>query len=66
MTFQLGETMTQMLDAIETATRIAPRNGGLELGDWETTFIASVTDRVGDGNLSEKQIEKLTEIYDKT
>lgn len=60
-------TAGEMLEQINTATRVAPRNGGLELNEWEEGFVASVTDQLDNGRgLSEKQMEKLREIWDKT
>ena len=60
-------TVSEMLEAIETATSIAPRNGGLELDDWEEGFVNSITERVdNEKSLSERQIESLTKIWDKT
>jgi len=60
-------TPEEMLEELETATSVAPRNGGLELSQWEADFINSITEQLDDGyNLTERQIEKLTEIWDKT
>jgi len=57
----------EMLEAIETATSIAPRNGGLKLNDWEEGFVNSVTEQLDNGKkLSVSQVEKLKEIWDKT
>lgn len=57
----------EMLEAIDTATSVAPRNGGLELNNWETDFIASITEWLDNGRtLTEKQTERLKEIWDKT
>lgn len=60
-------TPQEMLEAIETATSIASRNGGLKLNEWEEGFVNSVTEQLDNGkSLSEKQVEKLTDIWDKT
>ena len=57
----------EMLENIETATSIAPRNGGLDLDEWEANFVNSLTEQLDNGRrLSEKQMEKLSEIWDKT
>ncbi len=57
----------EMLENIETATSIAPRNGGLELNEWETNFVNSVTEEMDNGGqLSKRQMEKLAEIWDRT
>lgn len=60
-------TPREMLEGIETATRVAPRNGGLELTEWENGFVASITEQLdNDRNLSPRQRESLEEIWDKT
>jgi len=60
-------TPQEMLEAIDTATRVAPRNGGLTLSDWEEGFVESITDVVDAGRvISEKQFACLEKIYDKT
>jgi hypothetical protein len=60
-------TPEEMIECIETATQIAPRNGGLVLSEWEEDFIESIQNQLSDGRrLTPRQIEKLEEIWDKT
>jgi len=41
-------------------------NNGIDLNDWEETFMESINDQLDRGrSLSEAQMEKLTEIWDK-
>lgn len=57
----------EMIECIETATQVAPRNGGLVLSEWEEGFLESIQGQLDNGRqLSEKQIDCLRKIWDKT
>jgi hypothetical protein len=54
-----------MLDEIEAAA-LAPERGGTELSEWEESFVESLREQLADKRkLSQRQLDKLQEIYDK-
>jgi hypothetical protein len=53
----------QMIDDIENASGVI---GGIKLSQWEEEFMDSIKDRLSDEkSLTEPQIEKLKEIWDR-
>jgi hypothetical protein len=57
-------TPQDMIEAIETCVKL---DDSFELSEWEEKFVIDITDRVKSGRtLSEKQLERLESIYDRT
>jgi hypothetical protein len=53
----------QMIEDIENASGVI---GGIKLSQWEEEFMDSIKDRLSDEkSLTEPQIEKLKEIWDR-
>ena len=53
-----------MVEAIETCLKL---DDAFELSEWEENFVISVTEQISKGRtLSEKQLERLESIYDRT
>lgn len=62
----MGSDVDQMISDIQDAARIPPHNGGVELNEWEEGFIDSLADqRAEKKSLSEAQVEKLVQIWEK-
>ena len=57
-------TPKEMLEAIETCVKL---DEDFELSEWEEGFVISIGDRLKSGQtLSDKQVERLESIYDRT
>lgn len=57
-------TVQDMIDAINTSIKL---NEDFSLSEWETDFFISVEAQAKRGrSLSERQVESLTGIYDRT
>ena len=57
-------TPNDMIEAIETCVKLDDK---FELSEWEENFVISVGDQLKKGrNLSEKQLERLESIYERT
>lgn len=57
-------TPQDMIEAIETCVKL---DEDFELTEWEEKFVIDLGDKLKQGiKLSEKQIERLESIYDKT
>ena len=57
-------SVSDMLDAINTCARL---DDEFELSEWEENFLISVEEQVHKGStLSERQIQRLESIYDRT
>jgi len=55
-----------MLDEIEEAAALGPHRGGTALSEWEESFVESLREQLdAGGKLSDRQLAKLQEIYDK-
>ncbi|MGD9749414.1 MAG: hypothetical protein AB7W59_00300 [Acidimicrobiia bacterium] len=56
-----------MLEAVKDAARIGTSRGGIELSEWEESFIESIEEQLDrKRTLSERQLEVLEKLYDKT
>jgi hypothetical protein len=55
-----------MLDEIEEAAALPPERGGAALSEWEESFVESLREQLDAGRqLSDRQLAKLQEIYDR-
>jgi len=56
----------EMLDDCDEASSVPQENGGPGYSEWELEFLDSVREQFnGTGRLSDKQREKLTELWNK-
>lgn len=56
-----------MLEAIQTAAKVGTDRGGIELTEWEEQFIESIEGQLDKKRqLSERRLEILEKLYDKT
>lgn len=60
-------TPQEMIEGVRSAARVEVHNGGLELTEWEQTFVDNVERQLGrERDLSEKQLAILRELWDRT
>lgn len=60
-------TNRDRLDAVKDAARIGPDRGGIELSEWEESFIESIEEQLDSKRtLTVRQEEVLTKLYDRT
>lgn len=55
----------QMIEDCQSALTVPVSRGGPGYSDWEVKFIESVADQVSDGELTQKQKDKLHELWDR-
>jgi predicted DNA binding protein len=56
-----------MLDAVKDANKIGTSRGGIELSEWEESFIESIEEQLDKKRvLTERQREVLKKLYDRT
>lgn len=56
-----------MLEAVKDAAKVGSDRGGIELSEWEETFIESIEEQLDKKrSLSPRQMDILEKLYDKT
>lgn len=56
-----------MLEAVQDASRLGTERGGIELSEWEESFIESIQEQMDKKRtLTQRQLEVLEKLYDRT
>jgi hypothetical protein len=57
----------EMIEGCESAAETPVQNGGTNFSQWEREFLESVSEQYESrGSLTERQVEILAKLYDKT
>lgn len=60
------EVAKQLVDEVDSAVRVGPRRGGIELDAWEEELVKSVRALIkARRNISDKQLACLRKIWDR-